>query len=72
MSRTSLLPCPACSRHVRTSEIECPFCAVALIGTRGGAPALLLRPPKGASRAAVFAFAAQRTRACVAPPSQVL
>ena len=56
MSRTSLLPCPACSRHVRTNETECPFCAVALIGTRGDAPTSLPRPPKGASRAARFAF----------------
>jgi hypothetical protein len=44
---------------VRTNETECPFCAVALPG-KGAAPAASRSrngaPPKGASRAAVFAF----------------
>ena len=25
--RMSLLPCPGCARHVRTTESQCPFCA---------------------------------------------
>jgi len=49
----SLLPCPSCSRHVRTTDRACPFCrtaialepAVPVIGERLG-------------RAAIFAFGA--------------
>jgi hypothetical protein len=29
MSPSALVPCPACSRHVRAAESRCPFCDVA-------------------------------------------
>lgn len=32
---TPLVPCPACQRHVRVSESDCPFCGAA-IGERQG------------------------------------
>jgi hypothetical protein len=50
-----LVPCPECSRHVRVSETECPFCAVPL--DLAGTPAPQL--PRGRlSRAATLAFGA--------------
>ncbi len=27
---SALVPCPACSRHVRAAEVACPFCEAAL------------------------------------------
>ena len=50
-----LLPCPECSRHVRVSEAECPFCKAPL--ELSGAPEPLL-PRARLSRAATFAFSA--------------
>jgi hypothetical protein len=50
-----LLPCPACSRHVRASEQECPFCGEAL--SLAGIPAPPL-PTTRLGRAATFAFGA--------------
>ncbi|MCZ7679941.1 MAG: hypothetical protein M5U28_14740 [Sandaracinaceae bacterium] len=37
MTKHTLVACPACSRHVRAGEAECPFCAASLAG---------LAPPK--------------------------
>ena len=51
-----LVPCPSCSRHVRSSEPACPFCASALptdLGARA-VPAA----PKRLDRLAAFTFAA--------------
>jgi len=50
-----LVPCPACSRHVRVTEPTCPFCGdgLALAGTP--APSL---PKSRLGRAATFAFGA--------------
>jgi hypothetical protein len=50
-----LVPCPACSRHVRVTEPTCPFCGdgLALAGTP--APEL---PKTRLGRAAAFAFGA--------------
>jgi hypothetical protein len=50
-----LLPCPSCSRHVRASEQECPFCGEAL--SLAGIPAPPL-PTTRLGRAATFAFGA--------------
>jgi hypothetical protein len=52
MSEYILLPCAACSRHLRSSESLCVFCGAAV-----SARARVTQPaaPKGASRAAVFA-----------------
>jgi hypothetical protein len=50
-----LVPCPECSRHVRVSETECPFCALPL--DLAGTPEPQL--PRGRlSRAATLAFGA--------------
>jgi hypothetical protein len=50
-----LVPCPECSRHVRVSEKECPFCASSL--DLAGTPEPQL--PRGRlSRAATLAFGA--------------
>jgi hypothetical protein len=50
-----LVPCPECSRHVRVSEKECPFCALPL--DLAGTPEPQL--PRGRlSRAATLAFGA--------------
>jgi hypothetical protein len=51
-----LAPCPACSRHVKTSEAVCPFCKGALAGDLA-MPAV---PGTSArlSRAALFAVSA--------------
>ena len=52
----SLVPCPSCSRHVRSSEQACPFCRSALSAN------LAARAVPGTtqrlSRAAAFTFAA--------------
>jgi len=36
----SLVPCPACARHVRANESSCPFCATAI----GAVPERVLSP----------------------------
>ena len=50
-----LVPCPECSRHVRVSESECPFCALPL--DLAGTPEPRL-PGVRLSRAATLAFGA--------------
>jgi hypothetical protein len=50
-----LVPCPECSRHVRVSETQCPFCALPL--DLAGTPEPLL-PRSRLGRAATFAFGA--------------
>jgi hypothetical protein len=50
-----LVPCPECSRHVRVTETECPFCALPL--DLAGTPEPQL-PKARLSRAATFAFGA--------------
>jgi hypothetical protein len=50
-----LVPCPECSRHVRVSEKECPFCALPL--DLAGTPEPQL-PRSRLSRAATLAFGA--------------
>jgi hypothetical protein len=50
-----LVPCPECNRHVRVSELECPFCALPLDLANTPPPQL----PRGRlSRAATLAFGA--------------
>lgn len=51
-----LAPCPACSRHVKTSERTCPFCDGAL--PDGIADAAMPGASSRLSRAAAFAFSA--------------
>jgi hypothetical protein len=54
MTSRHLVPCAACSRHVRAFEARCPFCNAAIDGTSiERAPAL---PSERLSRAAIFAF----------------
>ena len=54
---SQLAPCPACKRHVATTETACPFCAAALPDSfRQRAPAL--RRPGRLSRAAMLAASA--------------
>ena len=48
-----LTPCPGCTRHVRTTEVKCPFCAATLELSGGSPPAL---PAERLSRAATFGF----------------
>jgi hypothetical protein len=50
-----LVPCPECSRHVRVSETECPFCALPLDLAQAPEPQL---PRTRLGRAATFAFGA--------------
>ena len=50
-----LVPCPECSRHVRVSETECPFCALPLDLASTPEPQL---PKTRLGRAATFAFGA--------------
>lgn len=49
-----LVPCPSCARHVRQSELACPFCSVKL-ALEHVSPAL---PRSRLGRAATFAFGA--------------
>jgi hypothetical protein len=60
MTDDPLLACPACARHVRASEISCPFCAAALADAGAAAIALPGRRALGVrlSRAALFALGA--------------
>lgn len=58
---TQLVPCPACTRHVRVSEALCPFCAAALPDE------LRSRPPQAPlssrlSRAATYALGTGKSR----------
>ena len=39
MTTAHLRACPACARHVRVTELACPFCGVALEAAFRGAPA---------------------------------
>lgn len=57
-----LLPCPACARHVRSSEGTCPFCAAGLPVARAAQP---VPRSTGArlSRAALFALGASAAAA---------
>ena len=47
MAQAQFLPCPGCGRHVRSSELECPFCRYvhsgggAVVQTTMGLPAKL-------------------------------
>src|SRR5450432_3685416 len=50
-----LVPCPECNRHVRVSELECPFCASPLDLANTPPPQL---PRSRLSRAATLAFGA--------------
>ena len=50
----ALQPCPSCSRHVRSTETACPFCATALALTASPAPMTSER----LGRAALFVFGA--------------
>jgi hypothetical protein len=50
-----LVPCPECSRHVRVSATECPFCALPLDLAATPEPRL---PNVRLSRAATLAFGA--------------
>ncbi len=66
-----LVPCPACSRHVKSDEIACPFCQVAL-SPRACAGRCFGPPEARLGRAALVAAAALLGVACqstsVAPP----
>lgn len=55
----SLIPCPACSRHVRAHEVACPFCQ-AMLGEidRTAAAAVPARVRGRVSRIAAFAAGA--------------
>jgi hypothetical protein len=52
---SELTPCPACQRHLRKTEMRCPFCGEAVSLAHVPAPAL---PRKRLGRAATFAFGA--------------
>ncbi len=57
MRSSRLVPCPACTRHVRTSEGACPFCSETLPESVRSAPAPR-RPPARLSRNALYVFGA--------------
>lgn len=50
----SLQPCPSCSRHVRATEVVCPFCAASIALQPLSSPVVSER----LGRAALFAFGA--------------
>lgn len=50
-----LIPCPACARHVRAGEADCPFCSANLPETL---PPVVGKPNQRLGRAALFAFGA--------------
>jgi hypothetical protein len=55
MAKSHLRACLKCARHVRVSEVACPFCGDALSEAFRASPAPL--PPRARlSRAALFAF----------------
>ena len=54
MSKSHLLPCSSCSRHVRVSESSCPHCGVATTDEFRSRVAPRL-PGKRLKRAALFA-----------------
>jgi len=54
---SSLVPCPECGRHLRRTEISCPFCGVPVADAFARAPERQL-PPFRMSRAGLIAFAA--------------
>ncbi len=57
MSRTRLLACPSCARHVRATEPSCPFCASELPASFRIVPAA--KPPMARlSRGALYALGA--------------
>lgn len=59
---TRLAPCPACNRHVRLDETQCPFCAATLGDSLKARPTMATA---GLKRAALFALgAALTTAAC--------
>jgi hypothetical protein len=49
----ALVPCPSCARHVRATELSCPFCATAL---EADASRVSVVPSTRLGRAALFAF----------------
>jgi hypothetical protein len=53
---TALVPCPSCSRHVRSSEAACPFCATTL--PESLAARAVPSAPRRLERLAAFTFAA--------------
>ncbi|MBX3213690.1 MAG: hypothetical protein KF850_16750 [Labilithrix sp.] len=60
----SLLPCPSCARHVRSSESACPFCAASLTSH---AKRVVPAAGRRLERLAAFTFAATVTvTGCVA------
>jgi len=56
-----LVPCPGCSRHVRSGEASCPFCFADLAGQESSAG--LAAPMHGLARASRFRPAALAAKA---------
>lgn len=54
------VPCPACRRHVRASDVSCPFCAKPLPSDLA-ARAVPANNGRRLNRSALFAFAATLT-----------
>jgi hypothetical protein len=53
----SLVACPDCSRHIRTTEVTCPFCSAAVAAAIASAAPRPI-PSERLSRAAMVAFTA--------------
>ena len=71
---SELHPCPACQRHVASTEMSCPFCGVALSPTRpctgrcSGLPApRLARAALVAAGAALLGAACESSQSVLAP-----
>lgn len=58
LMRTMLVPCPSCSRHVKSGAARCPFCDGALDATARPDTA---PDTRGWKRAAIFTFGAALT-----------
>jgi hypothetical protein len=58
MSQTHLVLCKACARHVRASEVVCPFCGERVPDAVRNAPAPRRVSTRGLSRTAIAALGA--------------
>jgi hypothetical protein len=66
MTRSPLVPCPGCARHVRASEAQCPFCRGDL-GANGATASSGAPAARRLTRAAMFVFGATLSVAACGP-----
>lgn len=63
----TLIPCTECARHVRASEILCPFCAASIdASARPRELETIPLPPRSSGRAQIMSFRARAGAAAIA------